>query len=801
MLLLDEGKELHLMVTNSLKQDMNNPNPNIAGFALCTLGAIASAEMARDLADEVEKLLRSSSPALKKKATLCAVRLIRKEPELVEQFIPATRSLLSERNHAVLLTGVMLLREMAQLNAGCLESFRRMVPSLVRLLKTLTSSGYSPEYDVHGINDPFLQTSIVRLLQILGHNNDEASEAMNDVLAEIATNTQTTTNVGNAVLYEVVKCIMNIEAEGGLRVLAINNLGKFLLKPDRNIRYVALTTLLSTVQAGGNASEAVQRHRSTIVDCLREPDVTIRRRALSLCFSLINKSNVRGLVGELLDFLHVADREFKAYMVTELLIAADKYAPSPKWHVDTVLEIITTAGGYVQEQGLAEIIQIIAERSEFNQRAVQVLFRAITTANTGAQSLLQAASWCIGEFGDLLVNGGPLPASTRTVTSSARDDAGEVPAPTAGEVIEVLHRLIQDPTNSAGTRHYAINALVKLSTRLPNEAERIRNIISLYRRSIDEEMQQRSAEYTTLFDTFNAIRPAVLERMPVAQSKARTVVTTDLENHQQQQQQGGAIAAPAQQQQGGDLLDLLGDEPSQQQQQQQPAAGGGVDLLGDLDFGGAPATQQQQQQQQASSSSSGGLDDLLGGLLGGPTQQQQQQQQQGTGSGGLDDLLGGLLGGPSQPAAQPQQPQQPPQPQAGGLDFLMDMGAPQQQQQSAAVSFVAFEGDGLKLTFFPSRGAQPGTYEIKMVATNTSATQLSQVNIQVAVPKTCQVRLNAPSSTALEPFGAGPDITQLAHVTAPQGEKLRVLLRVSYSVGGGPVTVKQQAVSNFPENM
>lgn len=40
---------------------------------------------------------------------------------------------------------------------------------------------------------------------------------------------------------------MSIEAEGGLRVLAVNILGRFLLNRDNNIRYVALNTLCKVV--------------------------------------------------------------------------------------------------------------------------------------------------------------------------------------------------------------------------------------------------------------------------------------------------------------------------------------------------------------------------------------------------------------------------------------------------------------------------------------------------------------------------------------------------------------------------
>jgi len=95
---------------------------------------------------------------------------------------------------------------------------------------------------------------------------------------------------------------MDIQSESGLRVLAVNILGRFLLNSDKNIRYVALNTLLRTVTMD---STAVQRHRATILECLKDPDVSIKRRALELSFALVNTQNFKAMTKELITFLQV----------------------------------------------------------------------------------------------------------------------------------------------------------------------------------------------------------------------------------------------------------------------------------------------------------------------------------------------------------------------------------------------------------------------------------------------------------------------------------------------------------------
>lgn len=59
------------------------------------------------------------------------------------------------------------------------------VPLLVKNLKSLVTTGYSPEHDVSGITDPFLQVKILRLLRMLGKGDQQASDTMNDILAQV----------------------------------------------------------------------------------------------------------------------------------------------------------------------------------------------------------------------------------------------------------------------------------------------------------------------------------------------------------------------------------------------------------------------------------------------------------------------------------------------------------------------------------------------------------------------------------------------------------------------------------------
>ena len=57
----------------------------------------------------------------------------------------------------MLLTGTTLMIQVIELEPSWADSYRRLVPSVIRILKNLVMNNYAPEHDVGGITDPFLQ--------------------------------------------------------------------------------------------------------------------------------------------------------------------------------------------------------------------------------------------------------------------------------------------------------------------------------------------------------------------------------------------------------------------------------------------------------------------------------------------------------------------------------------------------------------------------------------------------------------------------------------------------------------------
>ncbi|KAL0577917.1 clathrin associated protein complex large subunit [Marasmius crinis-equi] len=784
MLLLDESQEVLTLVTNSLKNDMNHSNMYAVGLALCTFANIASEEMSRDLANEIEKLLGSSNTYIRKKASLCALRVIKKVPDLVDHFTTQAKNLLTDRNHGVLLTAITLATEMVRIDAGVLEEFRNAVPLLVRHLKSLVTTGYSPEHDVSGITDPFLQVKIIRLLRLLGKGDEKASELMNDILAQVATNTDSTKNVGNSILYETVLCVLDIEADSGLRVMAINILGKFLSNRDNNIRYVALNTLNKVVAMDTNA---VQRHRNIILDCLRDGDISIRRRALELSYALINEQNVRILVRELLAFLEVADDEFKLNLTTQISLAAERFAPNKRWHIDTVLRFLKLAGNFVREEILSAFIRLVAHTPELQAYTTSKLYTALKS-DISQESLTLAATWLIGEYGDIVIEGGlvdeetPKPVSKHPVTAVLLAEILQI---SDQELVDLILSILDSPYANYLTRQYVLAAITKMASRptiSPSQKERIAGILSQYTTTPELELQQRAVEFASLFN-LGELREGVLERMPPPELKA-TVMGVVSENKPVGSSSGG---------------DLIGLDEATSPTTNGPSASGSHGLIDDL-FNTSGSSANAGTSSPAPKSQQSTIDDILG-LFGASDT---------TSPPPATSPLAGLSTAASPP------------PSAGGADLLASLSISQSRPPAASpppaaqapappapasklTQYTAYDKNSFKITLTPqTSAAKPGVVMILARFQVSGSSSVTGIAFQAAVPKSQQLQMLPMSNSTVNP---GATETQQMRVVAPVGglkyanqSNVRLRLKIRYTIDGQD-TEETVDFSGFPPGL
>jgi len=586
---------------------------------------------------------------------------------------------------------------------------------------------------------------------------------------QVATNTDSSKNVGNSILYEAVLTIFDIESDSGRTTLGINILGKFLTNKDNNIRYVALNTLHKVVSMD---PKAVRRHERTIFACLEDPDISIRRRAIELAFTLINNEKDVGLVDKLLNLLSRGkiDNEFKSALASKVSVAADRFAPDKRWHIDTILRVLKLAGNYVKEQIMSSFIRLIATSPSEQVYCVRELYAAMVQAKNGktprngngngvidegsstpafTEGLTLASSWVLGEYGRKLFETGV----------------------SGHDIISLLECVLEHSYNSQIMNEYATNALMKLSTRLPaqegqhNNTADIKRILSLHARSLDVEIQQRTTEYVNMFKQSDEVRFGVFEAMPMPEIRDENRVLGEKM----------VKAKPAQKKnQEMELLELLNDDG--------PGFGGGA--MSTTGGGGG-----------------GGNLDLLADILGGnspstsatlPTPGGQQQSS-------MSDILGLFPGAASSPA--------PPMGGMGGMGGLLDVmgsstsSAPTGIPAAPPAAITVYTKNSLEISLQLQRPADGAVY-IRARLANTSFTEtLSELLLQAAAPRGQKLELKEISTTTINPAGDAQLQMRLSGSTGVSSPKesgrevltklwqapLRIRFKISYKGAQGEV--------------
>ncbi|KAJ3235581.1 clathrin associated protein complex large subunit [Chytriomyces hyalinus] len=770
MLLLDETQETLTLVTNCLQNDMNSSNAFISGLALCTLGNISSPEMSRDLCSDVEKLLGSSNAYIRKKAALCAIRIIKKVPDLVENFMSRAKEMIMERNEASLLTGISLEIEMCRLNPDIvIPELKEQVPILVKHLKNLITTGYNPEYEVGGVTDPFLQIKILRLLRILGAGDPRTSELMNDVLAQVATTTEQSKNVGNAVLYEAVLTIMGIEAEHAVKVMAINILGKFLANTDNNIRYVALTTLTKTYQSSllsvQDSSTSLQRHRATILACLRDEDTTLRAKALDLSFHLITPSNVFQLTRELIQYLETnpaIGSEARSQLSKKIVEHAARYRVSKCWEILVNARVLQLAGdagvggggGGGLEAVVQNFVKVLSVASEELQvLAARRLYWSVANGDEliwSKEGFLLSMIWACGEYGDMLVD------SSFVVDSSVGGDADVggsevsvgatsvlVTAPTEINVVDLLEKLAKGHFASESVRGYILSALVKLSARFSDSTalQHINSLIETHKTSISMELQARAVEFSAMSHLDFEIKSGLLERMPVLENAVteeeikgtgEQLVSESMRNSTSSLH-GAAPKQVAKSSVVNDLLDLSFDVTS-------PAASS------------VPVSHQPNLAEifglssNASSKANGDAANLLSDLFSG-------SPIPSSVSAAAPDPFAALVNSAALPIA----------------------SAP-----SSPKRLLCFDKLKVKIFLVPTRSNEGTIVDVVSIFDNGSQDVLSNLMFQVAVPKSLKLQIHPPSATTIP---SGKSATQNLRIENPGKAAVKLRLKIGFTVG------------------
>jgi len=486
-LFLHKDHELMLLLINTMQRDLQSANHLEVCAALTSVCRLVNLEMIPVISPLVFKLLAHPQEVVRKKAIVSVNGFFRIVPQTVLEQKDLIWKVLCDPDPSVMGASLHILYEITKANPS---SCKELASSFVSILKQITEHRLPRDFDYHRMPAPWLQVKLLSILGLLGTADQKSSEQMYEILTECMRRADSGVNVGYAIIYECVKCITRIYPDHSLLELAASNISRFISSDNHNLKYLGVTGLAQIVQV--NPSYATE-HQMVVVDCLEDPDETLKRKTLDLLYRMTNPQNVIIVVEKLTFHLRTSvDLHLRRELVQRISSLAERFAPNNEWYVNTMNSVFELGGELVPAETAYNLMRLVAEGTGENEEADQA-FRAFAVntylrlleKTTLSDILVQVIAWVLGEY-----------ARLATVDGYTLED-----------IVDLLCETVDRPFEDRATRGYLVSALQKLIGQHSLKSTAVDNVIRSYRSSRLTDLQQRCYEFQQL-----RMSPALMQK-------------------------------------------------------------------------------------------------------------------------------------------------------------------------------------------------------------------------------------------------------------------------------------------------
>ncbi|XP_052039478.1 AP-4 complex subunit epsilon-1 isoform X2 [Apodemus sylvaticus] len=483
-LFLHESHELLLLLVNTVVKDLQSTNLVEVCMALTVVSQIFPREMIPAVLPLIEDKLQHSKEIIRRKAVLALYKFYLIAPNQVQHIHTKFRKALCDRDVGVMAASLHIYLRMIKENSS---GYKDLTESFVTILKQVVGGKLPAEFSYHSVPAPWLQIQLLRILGLLGKDDERTSELMYDVLDESLRRAELNHNVTYAILFECVHTIYSIYPKSELLEKAAKCIGKFVLSPKINLKYLGLKALTYVIQQ--DPSLALQ-HQITIIECLDHPDPIIKRETLELLYRITNAQNVVVIVQKMLEYLHQSKEEYIIInLVGKIAELAEKYAPDNVWFIQTMNAVFSVGGDVMHPDILSNFLRLLAEGfddetedQQLRLYAVQSYLTLLDMENTFyPQRFLQVMSWVLGEYSYLLDRESPE------------------------EVITRLYKLLMSDSISSETKAWLFAAVTKLTSQA-HSSHVVEKLIQEFTVSLNTCLRQHAFELKHLLENVELMK-------------------------------------------------------------------------------------------------------------------------------------------------------------------------------------------------------------------------------------------------------------------------------------------------------